>query len=526
MRWGWVGLGVALGMLALPLSAQTPARNGALVAPQLQQVQQNSFQLNFGSVTPTSDRLNNDLSTLILRFNREIDTAAFDKLMTPLGAWLESVSVGYDSVLFRFKEPVDVQAAPGQITLTRATATALAPAVVAPATPAGSRSDLRLDLIETEIKSRSGDSAGAREDLLTLEKQTNGDPDVLKQLATVEQRLGGWNRAMGAYDRVLSKNPEDDSVEAERSRLYREYGPRLRQDFDWVNTSQQDQQYVSLTSGRWFPATGSELGFEFEWRKVMSYIPVTLATGITQNVNADRVRGNLYWAYDRGNGQQIKTTIFGQDDWPGASVAYRWRDTDVETTATAAVMQPFWEVLTGITNEGRVSYGDLTHNRNLFDRYPFSISGRLSQYGVSDMNNVGQSVAGKLAVRYPFRQWSWLQSAGYAIDTEYFHNVTQQTNSAGVLYQPLPLTQRFVNTVDIAIGDKAFKDQMRWDAFGGYSYDIINNHGPIAGLNLSWLPNDRFEMGARAAYSATGGVTTTGSPTPVFRTGAYMLWRF
>ncbi|MGQ3070401.1 MAG: tetratricopeptide repeat protein [Ferrovibrionaceae bacterium] len=457
-----------------------------------------------------------DPRTVVLSFAEPIDPAAFGDVA---GAEIEGITLGYDTALLQFDRPVQASL-DGPRNLVVAD-------LPAPRVPlAADRGQLRLDILKAELEARTGDPVAARGALQALDLDTRGDPDVLTALASVEQQLGGWNRAISTYDRILETRAGDEGVIGERDRLERNYGPQVRTDLDWQEVKDQDRQWISRTTARAPVDQNTTVDGAVEARRVIAP-NVVQPNGVQTNVATNKVRGEIAIAHDWGNGQETRAALYGQEGSAGIGASHRLRNGETETKVTAYYHKPFWDLVNGITDRGTVDGIELRREQPLWPRWSAAAGVTLSRYGVDGDDDVGRSLGVTAGLRYALVQDKPFVSIGYGFDGLFVTGVEARTNAQGVRYQPLPLSKRQAHSLDIYATDHLpwISDKLRYDAFLGYSVDPYNVNGVFGGLTLAYEATDRLEAGLRAAYSANSG-TGTGTVAPVTRIGGYVLWRF
>ncbi len=457
-----------------------------------------------------------DPRTVVLNFADPIDPAAFGDVA---GADIDGITLGYDSALLQFDRPVTAS-------LDGPRNLVVADLPSAPVALTADRGQLRLDILKAELEARTGDPVAARGALQQLDRQTQGDPDVLTALASVEQRLGGWNRAISAYDRVLETRSGDEGVIGERRRLERNYGPQVRTDLDWQEVKDQDRQWISRTTARVPVDQNTTIDGGIEARRVIAP-NVVQPDGVQTNVATNKVRGEIGIAHDWGNGQETRGVVYGQEGSAGIGASHRFRNGETETKLTAYYHKPYWDLVNGITDRGTVDGIELRREQPLWPRWSAAAGVTLSRYGVDGDADVGRSLGVTAGLRYALVQDKPFVSVGYGFDGLFVTGVESRTNAQGVRYQPLPLSKRQAHSLDILATDYLpfISDKLRYEAFLGYSVDPYNVNGVFGGLTLAYEATDHLEAGLRAAYSANSG-TGTGTVAPVTRIGGYVLWRF
>jgi hypothetical protein len=484
------------------------------------------------SATPQDDP-----RELLVRFSGPVDAALLAGLAGRRPDWVEAVSVGYDSALIRFTRPVLATLAGDGIELAPAPPPPAAGPAAGPGAPPvpADAAERRLEILRAQVLARDGDAAGARRRLLALGAAGGEDAEAALSLADVEAGLGHPRRALDLYDRVLAREPDRDEAAFARRRLARERGPQLRADFELQSAEGADTQVIATLRGRTFLSDLVEAGATSETRRVRAD-ELRAPDGSVGPVDATRARTEAYLSIGFDEGDALRLSLFPSSGGLGAGIGYLTRALGGETEVTADLRRPYWELLQGIVDGGRVDRVAIRHERPLAHRLTGGASARASRYGVDGAEDAGRSVGVSATLRYALVEGDPRLSVGYGLDGEYVSGVAERTDATGAAYRPLDLATREIHAVDLNAGGRFGRGWLpglpasaepdgpaSWEAFAGWAVDRFGGSGPFLGGTLLLNAAEALDLGAQASYSAVSAGRGDGA---VLRLGAFAVARF
>ncbi|WP_281017152.1 MULTISPECIES: tetratricopeptide repeat protein [unclassified Minwuia] len=456
-------------------------------------------------------------SELLLRFAEPIDSSVADGIAEQLPGWLSSVSVGYDSMLIVATRPVNFglghEGAVTRITLTEAGGASA---------DARSAEDLRLDVLRARLKARQGKTDAARSDLQDLQQTAPDNADVLVELATLEESVGSWRRAVSLYDRALNLDPNRRELASARRSLDREHGSQLRLDSDIQFVEGGDTQWITVGSGRVITSMTTEFGVRVE-NRWLDDDQVLRASGVTEAVSEMHQRGEVYGAVELAPGHDLEGTLLAGAGSPGAALRYDYRTPQTRTTLRLTLHRSYWELVEGIVDDALQDAIGLRHEHQLSRRWFAEAEASLNRFGIDTIDTAATSfdIGGALRYRVP---WDAADlTVGYTISGRYVGAVETRRDANGNAFNPLPLTDTEFHSLDISLGD-AIGSDFRYNTFLSLSADRIGDGiGPSIGGELFWEITEDSQLGLRAGHSRVSG---RGDDAVFTRFGGHLLVRF
>ncbi len=454
---------------------------------------------------------------LLLRFAEPIDSGVADGIAEQLPGWLSSVSVGYDSMLIIATRPVNFglghEGAVTRITLTEAGQDA-----------ADGRSveDLRLDVLRARLKARQGKTEAARSDLQDLQQTAPENADVLVELATLEESVGSWRRAVSLYDRALNLDPNRRELASARRSLDRENGSQLRLDSDIQFVEGGDTQWITVGSGRVITSMTTEFGVRVE-NRWLDDDEVLRTNGVTEAVNEMHQRGEVYGAVELAPGHDLEGTLLAGAGSPGAALRYDYRTPQTRTTVRLTLHRSYWELVEGIVDGALQDAIGLRHEHQLSRRWFAEAEASLNRFGIDTIDTAATSfdIGGALRYRVPWESADL--TVGYTLSGRYVGGIETRRDANGNAFNPLPLTDTEFHSLDLSLGD-AIGSDFRYNTFFSLSADRIGDGiGPSIGGELFWEITEDSQLGLRAGHSRVSG---RGDDAVFTRFGGHLLVRF
>lgn len=454
---------------------------------------------------------------LLLRFAEPIDSGVADGIAEQLPGWLSSVSVGYDSMLIVATRPVTFafghEGAVTRITLTEAGEDAA---------DGRSAEDLRLDVLRARLKARQGKTDAARSDLQDLQQTAPGNADVLVELATLEESVGSWRRAVSLYDRALNLDPNRRELASARRSLDRENGSQLRIDSDIQFVEGGDTQWITVGSGRVITSMTTEFGVRVE-NRWLDDDQVLRSNGVTEAVSETHQRGEVYGAVELAPGHDLEGTLLAGAGSPGAALRYDYRTPQTRTTLRLTLHRSYWELVEGIVDGALQDAIGLRHEHQLSRRWFAEAEASLNRFGIDTIDTAATSfdIGGALRYRVPWEAADL--TVGYTMSGRYVGGIETRRDANGNAFNPLPLTDTEFHSLDVSLGD-AIGSDFRYNTFLSLSVDRIGDGiGPSIGGELFWEVTEDSQLGLRAGHSRVSG---RGDDAVFTRFGGHLLVRF
>ncbi|MEC9345262.1 MAG: hypothetical protein VYB54_03480 [Pseudomonadota bacterium] len=453
---------------------------------------------------------------LVLRLDNPVDGTMVESLAKDLPDWLESVSAGYDTILLVARSGVGYAVRHDGMT----TRVALQPGAAATVGEAAS-DDVRLDILRARLKARQGDTSGAREALGALRAGNPENSDVLVELASVEESVGGWQRAISLYDRALSLDPDRRDIATSVDALDREHGSRVRIDADGQFVKDGDVQWIVRAAGRAITGETTWLGFRAENRWLDDDV-VRRANGAVQAVSTTVQRGEIFGDWEFMPGHRAEAALLASAGGPGLGLGWNWRTPHSLTTLSGSWNRAYWELVEGLADDATQDAVRLDHEQRISRRWSGQVHVGLNRFGIAGIDTAATSLDLGGGVRYAI-PWDYMDlSVGYSVDARYVGGVESRRDGGGVVFQPMPLTDTEIHSIDLVTND-AIGTDWRYSAFVSMSVDRFGGVGPGLGGELVWEPVRDVQMGLGAGHSR---VSSRGDAAVFTRIGGHLLVRF
>lgn len=459
----------------------------------------------------------NQKGELLLRLDRPVVSGLVDGLAGKLPDWLESATSGYDTVLFVARAGTAIEVShDGNLTRVRfSTAAGIASASEDP-------EDLRLEILRARLKARQGETGAARQKLETLQTDNPENADVLVEMASIEQSVGSWRRATSLYQRALSLDPDRRDLASAKRALDRQNGAQVRLDWDYQQVQDGDLQVPVVLSGRFLPTERLDAGFRLE-NRYLDDDEVLRVNGVAQAVTINRQRAEAYVGGSPASGHRIEGALLGFRGGPGAAVRYSFQTPDTVTSVNAIWNRAYWDLVEGIVDDGVQDRVDVRHERQFDRRWSGEVGLALNRFGIDNIATAATSIDLSAAIRY-LVPWEVADvTVGYSLNARYLGTLETRRDANGNAFNPLPLTDTEIHSLDISLAD-VFLNDWRYVVFGSLSTDrFAGGIGPSVGGELVWSPDEDVELGLRAGHSRISG---RGDGSVFTRFGGHLLVRF
>ena len=405
----------------------------------------------------------------------------------------------------------------------RSGGTAAAPAPPPPPPPVDAEAAAqarRLRLTQARLMMETGDAEGAKAELQGLLAEVPDSIEVMSSLASVETQLGGWQRAVGLYDRALGLNPDDPSLVRAKAELLREHGPRVRLDLDHRKVKKADRQIVARASGEALAGT-SIVGFAVEGNDLNAPV-IRRPGGTIESFDGKRFRGEGYTVVDHDGGGLTRLSLIGGTGIAGAAVRHTRAFGEGTLRVGLIAQDPYWDVVDGLVNEARTDRAQVAYERLLGTSW--RVAGRLAagRYGIKGDTDVAHFIGPAFEVAYTAIPGPPSLTVAYGFDAEYIGSRQTAVDALGLEYPLLSVVSREVHSGTLGFSG-SFSPTLRYNLFGGYAYDRLNSAGSFFGVDVAYEPYASFELGLAASRSLTA---SRGTDATLTRFGGYLLWRF
>ncbi|SDF05366.1 MULTISPECIES: tetratricopeptide repeat protein [Thalassobaculum] len=453
---------------------------------------------------------------VVLRFAGPIDPREVEAAAQDGAAWIETIEYGYDSLLIRFAEGVEVlvePAADGVTLFASRPAIEAAPAAETQTDP----QRIRLDYYRALAQIESGAVADGRAILVSLLRADPRNIEVMLLLARAEEQLGRPRHAVALYDRALALDPNLPGAIRDRQRLARDLADTARIATRYQDVENGETQIITAVDGQVSSGEGLSLAYRLENRHMVAG-QVTRRDGSVERFEGDRQRASLTLTPPRTGNLQVAGNLYASNYVAGAGVAL---DLDAGTSRMgleARWSEPDFNFVEGIVSGGARDRVAVDWQWQAAEVYEFTAGTALNRYSLEgDHAGTGAEFVLEARRRLP-EHWP-LSTVGYRFDAEYILN--SQTNPASGA-DLLPLSSREGHTVD-ATAERDLGPYIRAQGLAGYTYDRLNGGGPLAEVNLIYEPLVDLEISTTLGTSLN---ESRGTENQLFYGGLSLRTRF
>jgi len=461
-----------------------------------------------------------DHRELVLRFPDPIDPAVADDVTRTYPDLVDFVSTGYDQILIRAKRPLAYSLTPARggsrLQL------AAEPVTVTTTDEADNPMELRRGLTLARLEIQRGQIGQATMRLDNLTARYGERPDILALRAELAETRGAWRQAADNFRRAGALDRDNEYYADAARRMSRQGAPFVRADTDVAKVQKADRQVISVVQGQTAIGRQTDAGAIVENRRLDTDIALAL-NGTSAPAHLDRQRAEVYVSHTLDGGGALRGGLLADSaGTPGATLSYAWRDARQETRIGATYHRAYWELVSGIVNDGTQDSVEFNHERQFGDGWSGALGLRYNRYGIDGDDDVTRSGGLTGGLRKAFDLSGLNLSTGYGFDGEYIESQKSYTAADGTRFRPLDIGTREIHSLDVALSND-LTDWLRADLYGGYAYDRYNTGGPFVGGSLALIGLEQFEAGLRASRAKA---LSRGDTNDVTRAGAYAQLRF
>ena len=439
---------------------------------------------------------------------------AFDApdLQRRAAAWLEGVSVGYDSLLLRLAPGVGVRIEAKDAILILTLSLGAGAATSADAPKVGPHATdgtgaLRLELLRAQLLLREQELSLARSRFAALRAAMPGRPEPLIGLASVERQVGHWRRSLELYREAVTVGGDTADLAAALREIEDAQASRAS-----VDVERRTSRGGSLDA----PVTltlGQAKGFqrvEEAWRVGVDANTVEVRTatvrrmsGALESFSGSRNRADLSVQHDHIDGSVTIGALFLGSGNAGLGLQRRQPDDAGSTGFVAEWHRPSWAYVEGLID------GALRDRVSIFriQRLRAELNGRIefgfNRYHQRDDGELGRSTSFAAELRLDRLAGLPGLAAVYAVDGEYIDRRSARQTPSGETFAPLPLLNREVHSVTIGYtrnkGDRLAGGLVSFDGYAGFGSDRYGRSGPIAAATLGYA-SGALELQLRGSH--------------------------
>ena len=463
---------------------------------------------------------------LILRFSAPIETPGIEQFGTEIPVWIKNIKAGYDSLLIQTS-----QKSAFQILESKNRIIVQIKRLPLQEKSRGIEEDRELQHLESTLLLQTN-KFDAHSGITKLLNAHPDDPKFMADLAEADSRLDRWRQAIKHYGCAIRREPDSVDLKQSQSYLRGRFGPQVRADQYYRDTSNAEAQWVSRVMARQSYCSDYAVGVSFENRFVNDNVLRPRIDGTLQVFKGTRQRWNAY--VEKAHAfATTRFSIVGQETQPGVSLEHRRQLRLGEVSLKGVYHEPYWGFVEGIIDEGTadrlqlrwIYEGDSPVIGKFKSKNPFSaiVGFSANRYGVEDDDNVAESIQVLAEIHYQLNLlWPGL-SVGYQFNGEYANLTETRIDAAGNNFNPLAVQNTQTHSWDISLVNY-FSDHLRYDFSTGFKYDDrVKSKGPFASLELVYDSFANLEVGVNAEFDQE---TVRGSDSTFTQFGAFLIWKF
>jgi len=371
--------------------------------------------------------------------------------------------------------------------------------------------ELRLALDKVALYAETNKLNDAFNLLDQLKEQYPNNPQVLQTEADLNLRIGNRGAGFAALNKAIKLDPHnEDILDRQRTTLLSQ-GPFAQAGYDFRRTTEayENREHAS-GEAMITPSLSASLTVDND--HVHSRTPIIRTNGTSAEFSGDRQRAaaTLDKMYDNGN--EANATVYGNNNTAGAGAKYSLWDRYGATSLEGDFHRPYWDYVETVIDHGTQDRVRLERKQIISNNWNFTVGGGFNNYNLEHDTNVASAGAWDLNIGYTYPYAvsnkpgdEITLGANYTVDAEYFTHIDHGTNTAGLIYKPLPTSSYEIHALNVSAG-KALSSKWYLEGYGGYAVDRLGDNGPLFGAVLEYAPLDHLGIELRGTRSVLGGL--------------------
>lgn len=468
----------------------------------------------------------NDGRELKLTFNQSIEgRAPVDAKQMAKMAWVESTTVGYDSLTIAAKPGYVVRYAPtadDQFAVVAEQQPNYAPQV-----ELQRQQDLRLQLLYARIEHDSGQEVKARERLQAVRQYYPNDPQLLSYEAALANAGGDSEQASSLIERARAAAPENEdlTLQAQNTRKVAAGTNFVKLDHEYRQLGD-NQENITTLSGVVNANRNVEFGFTAQNNILQTDDTRRARDGRIGDYDVVRNRGEMYGAYNFNDGTRVQGSLFANNDTLGGGAFVTFDNPLGRTELIGEYQRPYWDFVEAVYEDATRDRIGFRHNTRLTKTTGLSVEASYNNYNISQADDVAETTLLRANILQDIQQQTATQpylGIGYGFDGEYRNGKPDTRRDAfNNDYFLLPIRTREVHAVTGVYRDD-WTPTTHALFIGGAAYDRINGgFSPLLEAQVDEDIAQNWQIGARARYAQE----TNNTDNQALNLGADILYKF
>ncbi|MFN8057626.1 MAG: hypothetical protein U0Q12_00560 [Vicinamibacterales bacterium] len=465
----------------------------------------------------TADMMDRDV---VVRCAGAIDWRDPEGIIAARKEWVESVRLGYDSVLLRAARGVSwrMDAHASGLRLTSVEGTLTTGVAGAGGGSVDESGAIRLDLLRVQwLVSRGGYEDAARL-LEGLGRRAPRHPDVLVARGQFERERGRRQEGEALFAEAHAAAPSRADIAQLVAGLEQQHRPRVEIESDLKDVSggwREQATRMTLTA----PSTGATSA-SLTLDRLQATAPVVRhESGVIGPLDVSTWRSEAVMHHEFAPGLHGAATLYGSPGGAGAAGSVSVGDLHGQTNFTAEVRRPFWEFLEGLADGGGRDKVEVQRQLRFDANTAAWIVGGFNRYRVGGAATTTSAALTVGAIRTVRRARPAL-TLQYGLDKEHRLDATVAVAPDGLRFTPIPLVSREVHLVGLVGVQEGGAGRVEGTV--GYTLDRFGGRGAFLTGRVRTAETRRIGLDLfvdRRLYT----ITTTAR---VLRAGLAFTYRF
>ncbi|MBF0419305.1 MAG: hypothetical protein HQL78_03980 [Magnetococcales bacterium] len=446
---------------------------------------------------------------LLMVFDKEFIPNGLDAAIQGLGAYLEDVRYGYDSLLLTGRQE------DSSFRVSQSGAVVTIAMTMPPKTGEGVQQrkveEDRLRFLKAKTMVSTHTLYGARARLKEMAEESPHNVEFLAELGTVEDQVGRWREAVALYDQGLSHALGEPNIIFAKALLHQQHGANLQlSGFDKWSSKDHERQDAQDVEVNLVGSRAMNLDIKVQ-RIDLAVDNVTDARGTTGNRDVEWMSGSAEMAWTWPDADTTRLGILAGRDTLGVTASHEWFQPAAKVRVVGDWRRPYAGTTNGMVDQGWRDRLELQREDTWWgDRWRTVAGGAVNRYGNEIDTAAAQSITMTGSVRYALLSRNNLELS-YVLDKEKPWHQEHRISDDGILYTLFPITPKENHLLSVA-GFDLWSDYWAYNWVVGYAYDrLADQYGPVLAFSLSYEPmaDIKSALSLQSGTSRQAGVWVT-----------------
>lgn len=355
---------------------------------------------------------------------------------------------------------------------------------------------------------------------------------VRAERSSLEWNLRRWRKAF-CYNRQARAIDQDNEIYClAQNEIMRSHRPEVMVSGEYRTTGEYQKEHYAYFSYRQPINAANQLFLSLDFDDIDVEKYVNIDTGVLENREAERYKGELSWIHRLWCGGILTPTLYFSEQNVGGGVHYLQTDVIGSTLWAVEYNRPNWDFTQTIIDHGTRDMVGVKRTQSIIPRFEVSLGAGLSRYHLQGLEEAATSWSLEGNATYLLSKGNCLRqlmgtegvvSFNYYLDAEYRMRVKERIGPFDQPFAPLPLISRETHAAFVFMA-KRFGKCLAIDGFGGMSYDreAGGSAVPIWGSQIFFGDPDRFH--GKFEYSHSTSTEFSNESVDRYRLDFRWLW--